>query len=327
MLVLLAAAACAPPAPTPAPTLAPESMRGLLVLDRGSRDSRLWAWLGADSSPGRSMIEVDPNTEQFAASTAGRIVTKDMDDDLRVSAPMSSDQATLEPAWRDLELVSDGSPLFEEGQIDFASWDATGSRLALTIGTGMYGYGLLIVDPDTGVTQTTSVPAASSVLGPVWLDHNTIAVTIPDVDVTEPTDSRSPTIDFSFSTAVVDITSGKVSSGPARSALAGSPDGTLVVTTGHWGELAPLTIQDTETWLRGSDEALATLEALAGALSGMILAFDRSGSRVAVAWWTGEESMEDAMMTLRVYEAASGWRPVADLPVTDCWPILVAWLP
>jgi hypothetical protein len=325
--VLVAAAACTPPAPTSEPTPAPASLRGLLILDRGGRASELQAWLGSGSSPAQSTIEIDLDSEQISASTKGRIAALVMEDRLHVSAPVSSSNATAAADWRRVTLISDGSALFEEGQFDFPAWDPTGARLALAVGNGAEGYGLLVVDPDAGTTRTIGVPGVGGVLGPVWLDDTTIAATIPHVSYSEPADGASPAISFTFSTALVDIASGKVSPGPARSALAGTPNGRFVLTTGAWGELAPLTIQATDVWLRGSDEALAILEAPADAVSGMIVTFDQTGTRAAVAWWSGAEAIEDARMTVRVYDAASDWKPVAELPVTDSWPVQLAWLP
>ena len=284
-------------------------------------------WLGSGPAPVQSTIEVDPDAEQISSNAAGRVASLVTEDRLRVSAPLASSNATPVVAWRDVELIPDGSALFEEGQFSSPAWDPSGARLTLTVGNGAAGYGLLLVDPDAGTAQTINVPGAEGVLGPVWIDNTTIAITMPSVNVTEPPDGASPAISLTFSSALVDIASGKVSPGPARSALAGSPSGRIVVTTGAWGELAPLTIQATDVWLRGSDEALATLEAPADAVSGMLVAFDQTGSRAAVAWWTGDDAIEKAKMTVRVYAAASDWKPVAELPVTDSWPVQLAWLP
>lgn len=309
--LLLVAGACA----SPAPVTGPAAVHGLVVLTQPR--GQLEAWIGTDrSEPVLNAVPEASGVEAMAISANGRIATVDGGGHVRVSDPVTSDVADLAVHWRDLQITG-VDPEWTDAPLAFPSWDPAGARIAFVSGEAGLDLILLIVDAETGVAQSFQFPSYDAYI-PIWIGEDEVAVSLLRL---EPDFTSLPT---TAPTSLIDLTSGTWSDGPARRALAASPDGRYVLTT-EGIEIRQLDIQTTDAWLNGSASSVATLAKPAKSGS-PAFAFDASGSRVAIAWWTDPGS--SASDFVQVFAESSGWSATGSTPaVKDVSPTAVAWLP
>lgn len=324
-LIVALAAACGPADRVQPTEVSPEAMDGLIVLDQGGRGSELHVWVDGEGGAHPLPVEVDPDAEQLATSLSGRVAVLAPGGRLLVSAPLVASGPLSDPAWREVVLTLAEPPPFEATTFASPAWDPTGTRMALLAEAGSSS-AIAEVNPDTGAARLIGIPGAQAAMRPVWLNATTLAVAIPEVPVSDPSADASLGVDLSFHTVLVDVVTGDMRAGPARVALASSPDGRLVVTADRLDAPAPLAVQDTDAWLSGSSDAIATIDAPPDVLVGPLVAFDSSGSRIAVAWWLADVP-RDGQMQVRVYRAAEAWSSVAQTGAAQSWFADIGWLP
>jgi hypothetical protein len=252
---------------------------------------------------GRTVALPEPATTWVSAGRTNVLLATLVDGRTFVSDPLDQN----EPEWRLVEAVTvdDVPPALP---LYYGTWDPAGGAYA-QLGVEPEGADVRVVVTDPTLQGASEAPLPErevALLPPAWIDDDRVVVVISQ--------------DGRFGSLIVDTPSGDVTPGPeGLNLVTTSAD---AVTTALWrGPGNPVEVLPTESWLDGGTAAVR-IDPPEDGRNPVVLALDRAGDRLAIAW----DGPEGSPPLITVSASSREWATVASFELGNDETAAVGWL-